>query len=97
MIELIVQILRCKHQKANALHCIRTFHVLKILLSLVEEKKIPRSTLSSADQLIKSLFEQLTKLTADEWSGYLGEFVPQAYIPKLQVSTIVIRKCFYTI
>ena len=59
--------------------------MLKILLSLVEEKKISRSTLSSADQLTKSLLEQLTKLTAEEWAGYLGEFVPKGYIPKLQV------------
>ena len=95
MIELIVQILRSKHQKGNSLHCIRTFHVLKILLSLVEERKISRSTLSSADQLAKSLLEQLTKLTADEWAGYLGEFVPQGYIPKLQVYTLVICHKFF--
>ena len=80
-------ILRIKHQKGNALHCIRTFHILKILLSLLEEKRVSRACLSSADQLIKALIEQLAKLSVEEWAGYLGEFVPIQYIPRLQVSS----------
>ncbi|KAI6661203.1 hypothetical protein LOD99_10131 [Oopsacas minuta] len=84
VIELIVLILRSKHQKGNAFHCIRTFHLLKILLDLIENKKISRSCLGSADQLARALLDQLAQLTTEEWCQYLGEFVPVQYIPILQ-------------
>ncbi|CAI8031594.1 NEDD4-binding protein 2-like 2 [Geodia barretti] len=83
VVEMTVQMLIAQRQKGNAYHCIRTFHIVKLLATFIE---LHRDTLAekNSDMIFKEFAVYVTKLPDETWKKLFGEFVPYEFIPKVQ-------------
>ena len=93
VVEMVVQILIARREKGNAYHCIRTFHIVQLLVEFIKQE--PRSvSLSSAnincDELFHSFINYNSELEYEKWEKLFGDFVPDAYIPRLMA---VFKEC----
>ena len=75
--------LKSRWLKGNAFHCIRTFHVLKLLVGFLQERQQ-----SLAHETVDALFIHFLKycdqLGKEEWARLFMEFVPEDYIPDIR-------------
>lgn len=85
LVELTLQLLMAKREKGNAYHCIRSFHIVKLLIDYLDTTTNPHSLPSSShhDELFKSFINHASEMTFDDWKNLLNEFVPEEYISRL--------------
>ena len=88
IIDLVCTLLRKSYLKANAFHCIRTFH-LSILLNefILKSNKIPGNgldTVKSMEKVIKSFCKFCSKYEDNDYINLFKGFVPEIYIEKLK-------------
>ena len=83
VVEMMVQMLIAQRQKGNAYHCIRTFHIVKLLAQFVQLRKDSLSEMS-CDLIFKEFATYATAISDDAWKKLFGEFVPFEFIPKVQ-------------
>ena len=83
VVEMVVQLLIAHRQKGNACHCIRTFHVVRLLANFIKDR---RETLkqTNCDSLFKEFVGYAAEVTDDQWESLFGEFVPVEFIPKVR-------------
>jgi uncharacterized protein (UPF0248 family) len=83
VVEVTVQMLIAQRQKGNAYHCIRTFHIVKLLATFIRSH---RDTLTekNSDMIFKEFAVYVTKLPDETWKKLFCEFVPYEFIPKVQ-------------
>lgn len=81
VVEMAVQVLIAHRQKGNAYHCIRTFHVVKLLAEFIEAHKANLASPLSCDTLFKEFVGHVSYLPKSKLESTFGEFVPQEYIP----------------
>eukprot|EP00118_Oscarella_pearsei_P026888 m.310543 g.310543 ORF g.310543 m.310543 type:complete len:1493 (+) comp52446_c0_seq1:108-4586(+) len=74
--------LKARCLKGNAFHCIRTFHVLKLLVKFLQAGKLPSE--QSVDTLFIDFMRYCSGIDKSGWVHLFGEFVPQEYIPDIQ-------------
>lgn len=83
LVEMMVQIFSAQRQKGNAYHCIRTFHIVRLLVDFInihgESLKTP-----NCDLFLKEFLSHAVKISDDQWKKLFGEFVPSEYIPKVK-------------
>ena len=83
--------------KGNAFHCVRTFHLLRLLCEfslstpLLESVNIDVLTGKECERFyltfLKELFTYIAAYTVEQWQALVLDFVPSLYFSKLQ-------KCF---
>ena len=98
VVEMIVQVLIAQRQKGNAYHCIRTFHVVRLLADFIssQKKELSASPKSDCDSLFKSFVGHLSVLPEAKWQKLFGEFVPFEFIPRvLSVFAAAAREVSY--
>ena len=84
VVEMVVQILIARREKGNAYHCIRTFHIVQLLIEFIKQE--PGSVSSSSanincDELFHSFINYTLELEYEKWKKLFEDFVPDAYIP----------------
>ena len=72
-----------QRQKGNAYHCIRTFHIVKLLAQFVQLQKDSLMEMS-CNLIFKEFATYATAISDDAWKKLFGEFVPFQFIPKVQ-------------
>ena len=83
VVETAVQILRSFRQKGNAYHCIRTFHVVRLLLEYIRSPKFSQLKDSNCDELFRNFMCSVSEIHPAKWQKLFGEFVPKEYIPRV--------------
>ena len=88
VIDLVCILLRKNNVKANAFHCIRTFH-LSILLNefILKSNRIPENgleTVKSMEKVVKSFCKFCSKYEDNDYIKLFKGFVPESYIEKLK-------------
>ena len=93
IVDVIVIFLRRRCLKGNAFHCIRTFHVVKLVCMFIKESCL--APLQSSEifesndkrqmpEFLSKLFKWLAKYSYDKWVSLFSDFCPELYIPVLQ-------------
>ena len=81
LIEIVCVILKANCLKGNAFHCIRTFHLIKLLQHFLQAaQELSTFTL---DELLIKFVEFCASYTTAQWSKLFCEFVPSQYISPL--------------
>ena len=88
VIDLVCVLLRKNNVKANAFHCIRTFH-LSILLNefILKSNGMPENgfdTVKSMEKVIKKFCRFCSKYKGNDYIKLFKGFVPEIYIEKLK-------------
>lgn len=83
VVEMIVQLLIAKREKGNAYHCIRTFHIVQLLIKFIESNVDSVRASPNYDDLFVLFVEYIALLDYENWEKLFGEFVPEAYIPQI--------------
>lgn len=83
VVEMIVQIFSAQRQKGNAYHCIRTFHIVCLLVEFIKTHK-ENLEKTNCDLLFKEFVGHTAKIPDDQWKKLFGEFVPFEFIPKVK-------------
>ena len=83
VVEMVVQILVAKRERGNAYHCMRTFHVVQLLIEFVQLNGAGLPSDVNCDVLFNRFVGFVSELPYDKWEKLFGEFVPEAYIPRL--------------
>ena len=81
--EMLVYILTAHRQKGNAYHCMRTFHVVKLLASFLAAHKCELPRQPTCDDVFKAFVVHLSTLSESNLKDLFGEFVPNKFIPCL--------------
>ena len=87
-VEMAVWYLKSQRLKGNSYSCIKTFHVVQLLVDVActiegsEWKKTP----SKADYLFCRFISKVSSMEEDKWLQLFGDRVPLQYIPALQAS-----------
>ena len=92
-VKMVVQILIARREKGNAYHCIHTFHTVQLLIEFIKQE--PGSVSSSSanincDKFFHSSINYTSELEYEKWEKLFGDFVPDAYIPRLMA---VFKEC----
>ena len=90
VVEMMVQILIANREKGNAYHCIRTFHIVQLLVDFIQENGLMLTIDSNCDVLFKQFVCYITEIQYEQWQKLFGEFVPEAYIPRIMT---VFKNC----
>ena len=90
LIEVVCLILKASRLKGNAFHCVRTFHILKMLQSFLKLEKKLKSLMS--DELLVKFIEFCSAHSEAQWSELCGEYVPSYYISALCQQFIITHK-----
>ena len=81
MVEMTLQLLMARREKGNAYHCIRSFHIVKLLIDYIDgHSQLPSL---NHDELFQTFIHHVSQMTFDNWKNLLTEFVPEEYIPRL--------------
>ena len=83
VVEMIVQILVAKRERGNAYHCMRTFHIVQLLIEFVQLNGASLPSDVNCDVLFKLFVGFVSGLPYNKWEKLFGEFVPEAYIPRI--------------
>ena len=83
VVEMIVQILAAQQQKGNAYHCIRTFHIVRLLADFIKICKDSFKQIN-CDELFKEFVIHAARVSDREWEKLFGEFVPVEFILKVR-------------
>ena len=83
VIEMTAQILRAFRQKGNAYHCIRTFHVVRLLMEYVRSPKFNTLKDSNCDEIFRNFMSSVSEIPPGKWQKLFGEFVPKEYVPRI--------------
>ena len=85
VVEMTIQLLIAKREKGNAYHCVRSFHVVKLLLNFMESfsNETTPTTVDDFDIFFQKFINFVSQMTFDSWTSLCGEFVPEEYIPRL--------------
>ena len=83
VVEMSAQILRAFRQKGNAYHCIRTFHVVRLLMEYVRSPKFNPLKDSSCDEMFRNFISNVSEIPVAKWQKLFGEFVPKEYVPRI--------------
>ena len=83
VVEMIVQIFSAQRQKGNAYHCIRTFHIVRLLADFINTHGKNLKT-TNCDLFLKEFFNHAVKISNEQWKKLFGEFVPSEFIPKVK-------------
>lgn len=81
LVEMLCLILKSSHLKGNAFHCIRTFHLLKLVQYFLQAE--PKAKSLTLDELQIKFIEFCSAYSTAQWSKLFGEFVPSDYITPL--------------
>ena len=83
VVEMTVQMLIARRQKGNAYHCIRTFHVVRLLAEFLRSRREALKH-TDCDLVFRQFVTYVAKLPIESWKKLFGEFVPFEFIPKVQ-------------
>ena len=83
VVEMTVKILRAFRQKGNAYHCIRTFHIVRLLMEYVRSPKFSQLKESNSDEIFKNFIASASEIFPAKWQKLFGDFVPKQYIPRI--------------
>ena len=83
VVEMVVQVFSAQRQKGNAYHCIRTFHIVRLLAEFIKTYTASPEN-ANCDLLFKNFVSHAAKVTDDQWKKLFGEFVPPEFIPKVR-------------
>ena len=83
VVEMTAQILRAFRQKGNAYHCIRTFHVVQLLMEYVRSPKFSQLKDSNCDEIFRNFMSSVSEIPPAKWQKLFGEFVPKEYVPRI--------------
>ena len=83
VVEIIVQILTSQWQKGNAYHCIRTFHIVRLLTDFIRANK-ESFKMTNPDRLFKEFVNYTAGILDEEWEKLFDEVVPSEYIPRVR-------------
>ena len=81
-VEMVVQTFIAQRQKGNAYHCIRTFHIVRLLAEFIKAQRANLQNVN-CDLLFEEFVSHAAKLPHDKWKKLFGDFVPCEYIPKV--------------
>ena len=90
IVEMIVQIFVTKREKGNAYHCIRTFHIVQLLIDYIQQNGSILSLDMNCDVLFKGFLGYVTEVQYGQWEKLFGESVPETYIPRVMA---VFKEC----
>ena len=83
VVEMTVQILRAFRQKGNAYHCIRTFHIVRLLMEYIRSPKFSQIEDSNCDEIFRNFVPSVSEIPPAKWQKLFGDFVPKEYIPRI--------------
>ncbi len=83
VVEMTAQILRSFRQKGNAYHCIRTFHVVRLLMEYVRSPKFNQLKDSNCDEIFRNFISSVSEISPAKWQKLFGDFVPKEYVPRI--------------
>ena len=86
IVEMTVQVLAAQRLKGNSFHCIRTFHVVKLLAEFIKSHRDhypDKEATINCDTLFKKFVTHTSLLPTSKWQKLFGDFVPFEYIPRI--------------
>ena len=83
--QMAVWYLQSQCLKGNSYSCIRTFHVVQLLVDVActVEDSVWEKTPSKADYLFCRFISKVSRMEEDKWLQLFGDNVPLQYIPAL--------------
>ena len=75
VVEMVVQLLVSRRQKGNAYHCMRTFHVVQLLVDFIKSHRTELPPTLTCDSLFKEFVGYASTLPEAKWRKLFGECV----------------------
>lgn len=83
VVEMTAWLLSAKREKGNAYHCMRTFHLVRLLADCLQSRSSDLGQRFCCDDVFRLFITHVARLPASKFAALFGEFVPEDYIPRI--------------